>query len=445
MIKVAILGRPNVGKSTLFNRLAGRKLALVDDAPGVTRDRRETPATLGGDLAFTLIDTAGFHYDADEEMVGNVQSQIDMAVEMADLLLFVFDARVGLTPEDKDIAQILRRTNKPIIVLANKCEGKAQEQMVYEAHSLGFGEPIPISAEHGQGMHDLYDAVKPHIPEEDGEDEDAEKPLQFVILGRPNAGKSTLVNQYLKEDRVITGSTPGVTRDAITIDWTYKGKPLKLIDTAGMRKRARVTNKVEKLAVSDGLRALQYAHVAVLLVDATIALEKQDLTIARRIVDEGRILVIGINKWDLIKGDKKEFMDDLEYRLGHVLAQVKGVPFIPISAAHGTNVNKILDKAFELYETWNKRIPTAKLNQWLEGAEMNHPPPLIGRNRIRLKYATQIKTRPPTFVIFVSKALELPDSYKRYLENSLRDTFKMPGIPIRLQIRSGKNPYADKK
>lgn len=442
MIKIAILGRPNVGKSTLFNRLAGKKLALVDDRPGVTRDRREIEASLG-DLKFILIDTAGFHYDADEEMVTHVQSQIDKAIELADVLFFVFDARTGITPEDKAIAHILRKTHKPIILLANKCEGKTQGQMIHEAYSLGMGDPLPLSAEHGQGLDLLYDSLKRHIDQEETseEEETEEKPLQLIILGRPNAGKSTLINQYLKEERVITGKTPGVTRDAISIDWSYKGRAIKLIDTAGMRRRARVTDKIEKLSVADGLRALQYAHAAVLLVDATIALERQDLTIAGRIIDEGRILIIGINKWDLIKEKKEEFLEDLQYRISHVLAQAKGVPFIPISAEKGMHVNKILDKALELYEIWNKRISTAHLNRWLEEAEIAHPPPLIGKNRIRLKYATQIKTRPPTFVIFVSKALELPDSYKRYLENSLRDAFNFPGVPLRLTIKSGKNPY----
>lgn len=448
MTKIAILGRPNVGKSTLFNRLAGKKLALVDDQPGVTRDRRETMGTLA-DLTFTLIDTAGYHYDADEEMIAHIQHQIDRAVAEADVLLLVYDARVGVTPEDEVIGRILRQTHKPLILLANKCEGHAQGEMIYEGYKMGLGDPLPLSAEHGQGMDLLYDALKPYIQdpsleEEDQEDED--KALQFVILGRPNAGKSTLVNQYLKEQRVVTGKAPGITRDAITIDWEYKGRPVKLIDTAGMRKRSRVTEKVEKLSIADGLRALQYAHVAVLLMDATIALEKQDLTIGRRIVDEGRILLIGLNKWDLIpKGNQKKYLDDLEYRLSHVLPQVKGVPFIPISAESGYNVHKLLDKALELYALWNTRIPTAPLNQWLQDAEATHPPPLIGRNRIRLKYITQIKTRPPTFALFVSKALDLPDSYKRYLENSLREVFRLPAIPLRFQIRSGKNPYAKDK
>lgn len=442
MIKIAILGRPNVGKSTLFNRLAGRKLALVDDQPGVTRDRRETKASLG-DFVFTLIDTAGFHYDADREMITHIQYQIDRAIELADVLLFMYDARAGITPEDETIGDILRRTNKPLILLANKCESDAHAQSLYEGYQLGLGEPVPISAEHGGGMDLLYDALKPYMtPDETEESNDEEKALQFVILGRPNAGKSTLVNQYLKEKRVVTGKAPGITRDAITIDWQYKGHPVKLIDTAGMRKRARVTEKVERLSVADGLRALQYAHVAILLMDATIALEKQDLTIGRRIVEEGRILVIGLNKWDLIsKENRKTYLDDLEYKLSHVLPQVKGVPLVPISAEKGQNVYKLLDEALKLYALWNKRISTARLNQWLQEAEATHPPPLVGRNRIRLKYMTQIKNRPPTFVLFISKPLDLPDSYKRYLENSLREAFKLPAIPIRLQIRGGKNPY----
>lgn len=441
MTKVAILGRPNVGKSTLFNRLAGRKLALVNDQPGVTRDRRETQGQLS-DLNFTLIDTAGFHYDAEEEMVTPIQTQIDSAIDMADVLLFVFDARIGLTPEDKAIANSLRRTEKPIILIANKCEGKESDLIIHEAYSLGLGDPLPISAEHGQGLELLYDALSPYVHAcASAEIDEANKPLQLVILGRPNAGKSTLINQYLKEERVITGATPGVTRDAITIDWTYNDRPLKLIDTAGMRKRARISDKVEKLSISDGLRALQYAHVGMLLVDATMALEKQDLTIARRIIDEGRILIIGVNKWDLIKKNRRIFLEDLEHRIGHVLPQVKGVPFIPISGETGTNIYQIIDKAFELYDIWNKRVSTSKLNQWLEEAEMKHPPPLVGQNRIRLKYITQIKTRPPTFVLFVSKPVDLPDSYKRYLENSLRQAFDFSAIPIRLQLKSGKNPY----
>ena len=441
MTKIAIVGRPNVGKSTLFNRLAGKKLAVVDNQPGVTRDRRETQASLG-DLIFTLIDTAGFNYDADEEMVSHIQFQIDQAIKEAEVLLFVYDIRKGMTPEDEEIANKLRRLHKPLIVLANKCEGSQQEQLLYEGFRFGLGAPLPISAEHGQGMDLLYDTLEPYVERPQAHTTETSKPLQFIILGRPNAGKSTLVNQYLKEQRVVTGKIPGVTRDAIAIDWTYKNHSLKLIDTAGMRKRARVTEKVEKLSVSDGLRSLNYAHVAILLMDATIALEKQDLTIGCRVIDEGRILVIGLNKWDLIKPqERKRYLADLEHRVSHVLAQVKGVPLIPISAESGQNIETLLDVSLKLYDLWNKRISTASLNRWLREAEGVHPPPLSGRNRIRLKYMTQIKNRPPTFVLFVSKASSLPDSYKRYLENSLREVFKLESIPLRLQIRSGKNPY----
>lgn len=475
--KIAIVGRPNVGKSTLFNRLVGKKMALVDNQPGVTRDRREAMATLG-DLSFLLTDTAGFHYEAQEALVSKVQDQITRAIEEACLLLFLIDARTGVTEEDKVIAQILRKTHKPILLIANKAESQEAERNVYEAFALGLGSPLTFSAEHGQGLSELYDALEPYVGQETQETQETqeiqkpkktqktqktkepvsskpapkdpedfslqspEKTLQLVILGRPNAGKSTLMNRYLKEYRVITGATPGLTRDAIAVDWVYQGKPLKLIDTAGIRRRSRVQDKVEKLSVADGLRALKFAHVALLLMDATCALEHQDVTIARRVVEEGRILVIGLNKWDMIPASqRKPLLKAITHRLSHVLAQVKGVPFVPLSAENGTGIYKLLDAAFALYPLWNQRLSTSRLNTWLAQAQEIHPPPLIGKNRLKLKYITQTSTRPPTFVLFVSKDLEFPDSYKRYLENSLRESFNFFGIPLRLFIRKGKNPY----
>lgn len=458
ILKIALVGRPNVGKSTLFNRLVGKKLALVDDQPGVTRDRRESIGKLF-DLEFKLVDTAGFDYSKSDDLIQRIQAQTDVAIIEADLIMFLIDGRTGVIPEDKNIAAILRKLNKPLLLVANKSETKLSEHHVLEAYSLGFGEPISISAEHGQGLDGLYDGIeqiaftlnkkvkKTEEDEEDTSEYDYESdkpkgPFKITILGRPNAGKSTLINRYLGENRLLAGPMAGLTRDAIRLSWQYKGQEIELVDTAGMRKRAKVIDKLEKLSVADGLKALQFAHAALLLLDATIALEKQDLTIANRIIDEGRILIIALNKWDLVSPkQRKEILEEMEWRVQHVMPQVRGVAYIPISAESGTDIYKPIEKALELYSLWNSRISTGKLNRWLEHVESAHPPPMIDKKRIRLKYMTQIKSRPPTFVLFVSKPVEFPDSYISYLRNSLRETFNLPGIPLRIQIRGGKNPY----
>lgn len=454
--KVAIIGRPNVGKSTLFNRLVGKRLALVDDQPGVTRDRREGTAKLY-DLTFTVIDTAGLEEAFDNSLEARMRTQTEQAVEDADLTLLVIDGRAGVTPLDEHFAQWLRRAPTPVFVLANKCEGSQGDSGYMDAYRLGLGEPVPISAEHGLGMTDLYDLVdeqmKRHeeeraalegmVAEDAGDDEeDPEKrPLQLAIVGRPNVGKSTLINRLIGEDRLLTGPEAGITRDSIAVEWTYKDRAIKLFDTAGIRKRARVQSKVEKLSVADSLRAVKFAQVVVLVLDAEAALEKQDLTIARLVEEEGRALVIAVNKWDACR-NRDEVIQDLRDRLERSLPQLTGVPVVTISALRGQNLNAMLDRVLEAYKVWNKRVSTSALNRWLEAVTSAHPPPAPGGRRIRLKYMTQAKTRPPTFAIFCTKADDLPLSYGRYLENALRADFDMYGTPIRLSFRKGDNPYA---
>ncbi len=459
--KVAIIGRPNVGKSTLFNRLVGKRLALVDDQPGVTRDRREGTAKLY-DLTFTVIDTAGLEEAFDDSLEARMRLQTEQAVEDADLAFLIVDSRAGVTPLDEHFAQWLRKSPTPVFVLANKCEGRQGDSGFMDAYRLGLGEPVPISAEHGLGMTDLYDFVDEQMkrqeeeraalegmPSEDegdaqelsDEEELENRPLQLAIVGRPNVGKSTLINRLIGEDRLLTGPEAGITRDSISVEWTYKDRAIKLFDTAGIRKRARVQSKVEKLSVADSLRAVKFAQVVVLVLDAEAALEKQDLTIARLVEEEGRALVIAVNKWDACR-NREEVIKDLRDRLERSLPQLTGVPVVTISALRGQNLNNMLDRVLDAYKVWNKRVSTSALNRWLEAVTSAHPPPAPGGRRIRLKYMTQAKTRPPTFAIFCTKADDLPLSYGRYLENTLRADFDLYGTPIRLNFKKGDNPYA---
>ena len=450
---VAILGRPNVGKSTLFNRLVGRRLALVDDRPGVTRDRREGEARLY-DLRFRVFDTAGLDEARDESLEARMQAQTERAVEAADLVLLLIDARAGVTPLDAHFAAWLRRADTPVILVANKCEGEAGEAGRLEAYGLGLGDAVPLSAEHGLGLSDLHDAMRPfaeargavdtqaEAPE--GPEEEAEGPLQLAIVGRPNVGKSTLVNRLIGEERLLTGPEAGITRDAIAVDWQFKGRGLRLYDTAGLRRRPRVSEKLEKLSVADALRAIRFAHVVVLLIDAEAPMEKQDLAIASMVVEEGRALVIGVNKWDACV-EREAAMQTVRDRLQRSLPQSRGIPVVTISALQGRNLERLLDAVFEVYETWNRRIATGDLNRWLEAVTQAHPPPMARGRRIRLKYITQAKSRPPTFAIFCSRPDALPGSYLRYLENTLREDFALPGTPIRFNVRKGDNPYAKRR
>ncbi|SHM77575.1 ribosome biogenesis GTPase Der [Roseibium suaedae] len=466
---VAIIGRPNVGKSTLFNRLVGKRLALVDDTPGVTRDRRPGEARLG-DLRFTIVDTAGLE-DADaSSLEGRMRKQTEEAINEADAVLFVIDARAGVTPLDSHFAAVARKTTTPVILLANKAEGKAGMSGLYEAFSLGLGEPIAISAEHGEGLADLYDALLPHVErveeeelaateeartdlavDEDGEllDEDEpvgteDRPLRVAIVGRPNAGKSTLINTLLGEDRMLTGPEAGITRDSISVDWVWRDHHIKLFDTAGIRRKARVQEKLEKLSVADALRAIKFAEVVVVTLDATNAFEKQDLQIIDLVAREGRALVIAINKWDLIE-DREAAWKLIKDANDRYLNQIRGVQIATLSGIQGQGVDRMLESVFTAYEAWNSRVSTAKLNRWLDKVTVNHAPPAVGGRRVRLRYMTQAKTRPPHFVAFASRPEELPESYTRYLVNSLRQTFNIHGTPIRFSYRKGDNPYAVKK
>jgi GTP-binding protein len=442
---VAIVGRPNVGKSTLFNRLVGKKLALVDDRPGVTRDRREGEARLGG-LNFRVIDTAGLEEAESGSLLGRMRAQTEAAIDEADVILFVVDARAGILPADRPFADLARRSGKPVIVIANKAEGGAGMPGAYDAFSLGLGDPVPLSAEHGEGLSDLYDALLPHIPheEDDEADEDDErpegKPLKVAIIGRPNAGKSTLINRMIGEERLLTGPEAGITRDAIAIDWLWRGRAIQLYDTAGLRKRARVQDKLEKLSVADALRAVQFAEVVVVLLDATIPFEKQDLTIVDLIEREGRALVIGLNKWDLV-ADKPGLLKELREEASRLLPQVRGAPVVPISGLAGEGLDRLIEAVFKVYEVWNRRMPTAKLNDWLAEILSSHPPPAVSGRRIKIRYMTQVKARPPHFAVFGNQLDALPKSYTRYLVNGLRQAFDLPGVPIRISLRTGKNPY----
>jgi GTP-binding protein len=460
---VAIIGRPNVGKSTLFNRLVGKRLALVDDTPGVTRDWREGEGRIAS-LRFRVIDTAGLEDAPEGSLAGRMRGQTEQALRVADVALFLIDARAGATPMDEHFADLLRKESTPVILVANKCEGKAGEPGLLEAFGLGLGDPVPISAEHGEGMGDLFEALLPYadaaearaaeagLQIDEGEDlvegepldEDEKRgPLQLAIVGRPNVGKSTLINKLLGEERLLTGPEAGITRDSIAVDWSFKGRPVKLVDTAGLRRRARVSEKLEKLSGSDTMRAIRFAQVVVVLLDADQPMEKQDLTIARQVVDEGRALIIGANKWDLVK-NPKQTLKTLQEKLEITLPQARGVPVVTISALEGRNLDKLLEAVFSIYDVWRSRISTAKLNDWLIAMTEAHPPPMSAGRRIRLRYATQVKTRPPTFAIWCSRAQDLPDSYTRYLVNGLREDFGLEGVPLRVLMRKTDNPYADR-
>jgi len=458
---LAIIGRPNVGKSTLFNRLVGKKLALVDDQPGVTRDRREGGGRLG-DLEFTIIDTAGLEESDAATLTGRMRQQTEAAIMDADAILFVIDARAGVTPSDRHFAQLVRKAGKPVILLANKAEGKQGLSEAYEAFGLGLGDPLPFSAEHGEGLSDLYDAIREALPEqtelsvedaaveeeisrydEDGE-LDPRRPLRIAVIGRPNAGKSTLINHMLGEDRLLVGPEAGITRDSIGLEWEWRGRPIKLFDTAGMRRRSRVEDKLEKLSVADGLRAVRYAEVVVLLLDATIPFEKQDLAILSIIEKEGRALVIALNKWDLV-GHQPGLLKNLIEDAQPVTSFVKGASIVPVSGLTGQGVDKLLEACITASQIWSKRVSTAQLNKWLEKVLEVHPPPAISGRRIKIRYATQPKARPPLFALFGNQLDSLPDSYQRYLINSLRDTFDMPGTPIRISLRGNDNPYKGKR
>ena len=447
-LTVAIVGRPNVGKSTLFNRLVGRRLALVDDRPGVTRDRREGEARLG-DLRFVVIDTAGLEDARGDHLEARMRAQTEQAVAEADVSLLLIDARAGVTPLDEIFADQLRTTGGPVVLIANKCEGSAGASGLMDAYGLGLGDPVPVSAEHGEGLALLYEALAPFVgrsADVDGSDEPVESagnaPLQMAVIGRPNVGKSTLVNRLLGEDRMLTGPEAGITRDAISISWSHKGRAIRLIDTAGLRRKARVTDKVEGLAGADTLRAVRFAHVVVLTLDASTGLERQDLTIADLVIEEGRALVVAANKWDLATEPRvaRRRIDD---RLTQSLAQVRGVPVVPLSALTGRGMGALMPAVLNADAVWNRRIGTGALNRWLAEVGERHPPPLVGGRRVKLRYATQAKSRPPTFVLFANKPDAVSAAYRRYLINGLRETFDLPGVPIRLLLRKGRNPYAE--
>lgn len=442
---VAIVGRPNVGKSTLFNRLVGRRQALVHDEPGVTRDRRVGDAELGG-LEFQVVDTAGFDEAAADSLAGRMRAQTVAAIEDSDFCLMLVDVRDGITALDHDFAEVLRTSGKPVILVANKCEGKIGADALIDAYELGMGDSVAISAEHGQGLGELLEAIEAHAPQEDegggdiSEDE-GKKGLKIAVIGRPNTGKSTLINQMLGSDRLLTGPEAGITRDAIAIEWDWEGQPVQLFDTAGMRRRARVTEHIERLSVSDALRAVQFAEVVILLIDAERPFEKQDLHIASLVEEEGRALVVAINKWDLV-ADKQAAIKEATKRLGELLPQVTGVPLVPLSALTGAGVEKLMPAVLGAYDRWTKRLSTSELNRWLKAAVSAHPPPAVRGRRIQLRYATQVKARPPTFVVFSSRADQVPTAYRRYLVNGLRERFGLSGVPIRLLVRKQKNPYA---
>ncbi len=449
---VALIGRPNVGKSTLFNRLVGKKLALVDDQPGVTRDLREGEGRLA-DLRFQVVDTAGLETVKDATLPGRMRKLTERGVEMADLCVFMLDARAGLTPLDYEIADILRRAEAEVVLTCNKAEGRVGEDAVYEAYQLGLGEPLAISAEHGEGMEDLYSAMRPFVDaheerlreiETPVDDDASDRPLQIAVVGRPNAGKSTLVNAILGEDRLLTGPEAGITRDAIGLSINWGDRAFKIFDTAGLRKRAKIENKVEKLSASDAVRAVRFAEVVIVLMDADNAYETQDLRIADLAEREGRAVVFAVNKWDAAE-NKQALLRDLKEKQERLLPQLSGAPLITVSALTGRGLERLREAVLEMHAAWNIRVPTAKLNQWLEARLQAHPPPAPSGRRIRLRYMTQVKSRPPSFMVSCSRPEDLPASYSRYLVNGLRDAFAMKGVPIRLAMRKGDNPYADKK
>ncbi len=442
---VAIVGRPNVGKSTLFNRLTGKRQALIDDTPGVTRDWREGEVALAG-LSFTILDTAGLEQAEKSSLQARMTRQTQAAIARADVALLVADGRAGITPTDRHFAQELRQTGKPVVLVVNKAEGGKASAAIAEAYSLGLGEPVAVSAEHGEGLADLYEALAPFAnaaTKETGPAETKPTSMQIAVVGRPNVGKSTLVNHILGEERVLTGPEAGITRDAIMIDTEFEGQKVRLVDTAGMRRKANVTTKLEKLSVADTLQAVRFAHVVVLVVDANEPLEKQENTIAALVEQEGRALVLAVNKWDTVS-DKPAYLKAIHQRLEKVLPQVKGIAVVPISAQTGEGVDKLLRECFKAYRVWNRHIATGQLNRWLEAAIDVHTPPLVKSRRIKIRYMTQKSARPPTFLLFANTG-DVPEDYLRYLVNSLREAFALPGVPIRIKIRKNKNPYAEKK
>ena len=442
---IAIVGRPNVGKSTLFNRLVGRRVALVDDRPGVTRDRREGEARLG-DLDFTVIDTAGLEESAPDSLTGRMRAQTEMAIAQADAVFFMIDARSGPIPDDRAFAELVRRSGKPAVLIANKMEGTAGQSGRFEAYTLGLGEPVALSAEHNEGLPDLYDALRAALPAEtaaasaEAQAPDGPHPIRVAIVGRPNAGKSTLVNRLLGEDRLLTSSEAGTTRDSIAVDLNWHDRKFRLHDTAGLRRRSRVEEKLEKLSVGDTLNAVRFAEVVVVMMDAENAFEEQDQRIADLIEQEGRAIVIAVNKWDL-KEHEPGAISKLRETADFKLTQMKGVPLVAVSALTGEGLDRLMDQIVVAFETWNKRIPTSALNRWFEHAIETHPPPAVSGRRLRLNYITQAKTRPPSFVVFCTRADAVPDAYKRYLVNSLREAFELPGTPIRLTLREKDNPF----
>ena len=466
-LRLAIVGRPNVGKSTLFNRLAGKRLAIVDDRPGVTRDRRFGTGRIG-DLDLELIDTAGFEDVTDESLEARMRAQTEAAIRECDVALFVIDSRVGITQLDEIFADVLRRHDRPVVLVANKAEGRQGDQGINEAFRLGLGEPIALSAEHGEGLADLYAALREHVPEaEAGEDDDDpgedvfeaalaaeregeegeepeadDRPLRIAIVGRPNAGKSTLVNRLIGEDRLLTGPEAGITRDAIPVDWNWGGRSVRLVDTAGLRRKARVQEGLEKLSTADTIRAITFAEVVLLVMDATHPLEIQDLQIADLVEREGRALVFVLAKWDLIE-DPQARLAEIRESLDRQLPQVRGAPLVALSAETGRNIDRLMPAVFKVHGNWSTKVKTRDLNDWLAMAIQRHPPPAVNGRRVRPKYMAQTKARPPTFVLFATRADQLPDHYRRYLVHALRESFDLPGVPVRLSVRSSRNPFVD--
>ncbi|HYE46573.1 MAG TPA: ribosome biogenesis GTPase Der [Caulobacter sp.] len=442
-LKLAIVGRPNVGKSTLFNRLAGKKLAIVDDRPGVTRDRRFASGSIG-DMNLSLVDTAGFEDVDDDTLEARMRRQTELAIDEADVCLFLIDAREGVTPLDEVFAEILRKRDKPVLLGANKAEGKQGDPGIAEAWTLGFGEPIPISGEHGEGMADLYAALVAIAPEhqDDEAEDEGDKPVRLAIVGRPNAGKSTLVNALIGEDRMLTGPEAGITRDSISVEWEWNDRKIRLVDTAGLRKKAKIQEKLEQLSVSDSIRTIVYAEVVLLVMDATHPFEVQDLQLADLVEREGRALVFVLAKWDLVE-DQAETLRNFKEHAERMLPQVRGAPVVALSAETGYGLDKLMPAVIKTYTNWSTKVKTRDLNDWLAMAVQRHPPPAVNGKRIKPKYVAQTKARPPTFVLFSSRANQMPEHYRRYLINSIRESFDLPGVPIRITVKSGANPYAD--